>query len=73
MSATFGQLLSTLKKIVQTDENVGTNDKGLIQVNGLSSGYKDTRKFLKTVLSSMYGSAYPPYIGNARSELKNDL
>ena len=51
MSATFGQLLSTpTKKIVRTDENVGINGKGFIQLNGFSSGYKGTRKFLKAVL-----------------------
>ena len=53
MSGTFGQLLSTLfkkKKRVRTDENVGANDKkGFIQLNGLSSGYKGIRKFLKAI------------------------
>ena len=37
MSATFGQLLSALikkkrKNTVQTDENAGTNDKGLFNL-----------------------------------------
>ena len=45
----------------------GTNDKkDFIQLNGLSSDYKGTRKFLKAILLSMYGSAYPPHFGNAR-------
>ena len=37
-----------------------TNDKkDFTQLNELSSGYKDTLKFLKPVLFSMYGSDYP--------------
>ena len=36
----------------------GTNhEKDLIQLNGLSSGYKGTLKFLKAVLFTMYGPA----------------
>ena len=47
MSATFGELLSTLiKKIIWTDENAGTNDKkGFIQLNRFSSGYKVPESF----------------------------
>ena len=47
-------------KVIWTGENVGTNEKGFIQLNGLSSDYKGSRKFLKAVLLSMHGSAYPP-------------
>ena len=36
------------------------------QLNGLSSGYKGTLKFLKAVLFSMHNSAYPSYFGYAR-------
>ena len=63
----YGQLFSTLiKKYVRTNENVGTIDKSFIQVNGLSSGYKDIQKYLKAVLLSMCGSAYSPHFENAR-------
>lgn len=54
-----------------TDEEVGTNDmRCFIQLNGPPSGYKGTRKFLKTALLSMYGSSYPSHFRNpTRSEL----
>ena len=51
-----------IKKKVQTDENVGANDKGFNRLNKLSNAYKSTRKFLKAVLLSIYGSA-SPYLG----------
>ena len=61
---------NNLKKIVCTNENVGTNDKkGFIQLNWLSSGFKGIRKFLKAILLSIYGFAYPPHFVNAKSEL----
>ena len=44
---------------VHTNKKVGTNDKAVfIQINGPSTGYKSTWRFLKAVLFSMYGSAY---------------
>ena len=69
MSATFGQLLTALikKKNVRTDEDICANDKkGFIHLNGFSSGFKSTRKFLKANLLSMYGSTYLPHFGNDR-------
>ena len=49
---------------------MGTNDKkGFIQMNGLSSDYKCTQKFLKAVLLPMYGSAYNSNFGNATEEV----
>ena len=69
MTATFGQFLTALikTKVVQTDENVGTNDKkDFIQLNGLSLGYKGTLKFLKAVILFMYGFVYPSLFRSAR-------
>ena len=62
---------SNKKKIVRTDEKVDSEDKkGFIQLNGLSSGFKGTWKFLKAVLLPMYGSAYPSHFRNfTRSEM----
>ena len=39
------------------------------QPNGLSSGYKDTQKFLYAILISVHSSAYPLHPANARSEV----
>ena len=70
MSTTFGQFFTALikKEVVRTDEEVVTNHKKsfFIQLNRLSSDYKGSLKFLKAVLFSMYGSAYPSHFGNAR-------
>ena len=38
----------------------------LLNCNRFSLGDKGTRKFLKAVLLSMYGSAYSPHFRNAR-------
>ena len=75
MSTTFGQFLSALikKKVViaRTDEEVVTNGKkNFIQVIGSPSGYKNTWMFLKAVLLSMCGSAYPSHFRNfTRNEM----
>ena len=54
-----------------TAKEVGTNDKKVfMQLNGLPSGYKGIRNFLKAALQSMYSSAYPFYFINpTRSEV----
>ena len=54
---------------------MGTNDKkGRIQLKCLSSYYVGTRKFLKVVLSSMYGSFYLSHFGNTgRNEIMKRL
>ena len=70
LSESFVNIIKS-KRNVQSDEEVGTNDKRcFIQLNGPSSGYKGTQRFLKAVLLSMYGSAYPSHFGNpATSEM----
>ena len=48
-------------------KKLATNHKkGVILLNRLSWGYKGNLKFLKAVLFSMYGFAYPSHFGNAR-------
>ena len=42
-----------------------TNDKGFIQLYGISSGYKVSRKILNAVLLSTYGT-YLPHFGNSK-------
>ena len=49
-----------------TIEDVGTNDKRfLIQLNGLPSGFKGTRSFLKAALQSIYSSTYHFHFKNS--------